>query len=344
MNMKSENKTNFDVSVGKDELNNDFVINLPKLSHLLIAGVTGSGKSNLLHRIIATLASRISPKNLKLILIDPKTIELNVYNHLPHLLTSVITDARKTVWALKWAGKEMDRRLGVLQSENVRDIASYREKLGKEGEALLPILIVIDGLAEMVALHPEEIEAGIVRLAQTGHLVGIHLILSTTRVANKAVVESVKAAMPSKIFFKVASASDSINLLGSAGAERLNSTGEVLFQSVHMKYPICARLSPIPEAEIAEKLKTIKGTYKEGVQSVAHSQFDVTVSDTDELYEQAKYLALRTQQASVSMLQRELSVGFSRAGNLIDMLERNGVIGPAKGSKPRKVLTKAKQK
>lgn len=160
--MKIENIPDFGVSVGKDELNNDLVINIPKLSHLLIGGVDGSGKSNLLHRIIATLSSRISPQELKLILIDPKKIELNMYNHLPHLLTPIITDPKETILALKWAGKEMDRRLSILQSENVRDIKVYHEK-GYKDDIMPYILIVIDGLSEIMAIYPDEVESVIAR-------------------------------------------------------------------------------------------------------------------------------------------------------------------------------------
>ena len=337
MNIKSENTVDFGVSVGKDELDNDLVINIPKLSHLLIGGVDGSGKSNLLHRIIATLSSCISPQELKLILIDPKKIELNMYNHLPHLLTPVITDPKKTILALKWAGKEMDRRLGILQSENVRDIEAYREK-GLKEDTMPNILIVIDGLSEMIAVYPDEVEAVIARLSQTSHLVGIHLVLSTSRVANKVITEPIKSGMPSRIAFKVQSASDSISILGTDGAERLDTTGEILFQSGNMKYPICARLSPISDAEIAEKLKTIKETFKEEAQSVIHPQSADDAFDIDDMYEEAREATVASGKVSTSYLQRKLGVGYSRAAHLIDMLEQKGVIGPANGSKPREVI------
>lgn len=337
--MKSQNTLDFSVSVGKDELNNDFVINIPKLSHLLIAGIVGSGKSNLLHRIIATLSYSISPNNLKFILIDSKKIELNVYSHLPHLLTPVITDAKKTVLALKWAGKEMDRRLDILQSENVRDIEAYRKKGHKE-ETMPYIMIVMDGLSDMMEIYPMEFEAIITRLTQMSHLVGIHLILSTSRVGNKLITEPIKSSMQSYVAFKLPSANDSIFILNTGGAEKLQVPAEILFQSRSMKYPICARLLFISEGEMQEKLKAIKETYKEEAQSVIvpQSANDVFDTDDDDMYEEAREATISSGKVSTSYLQRKLGIGYSRASHLIDMLEERGVIGAINGSKPRKVL------
>jgi len=340
--MKSNNKMDFEVIIGKDEVGRDFAIHVPTLPHLLVGGVAGSGKSNLLHRIVVTLSSRISPQDLKLILIDPKQVELNVYNHLPHLLTPVIGDPKKMVLALKWAGKEMDRRLGIFQSAHVRTIEAYRKK-GLKEETMPYILIVVDSLSEMMAAYPDEVETIIARLSEASHLTGIHLVLSTSRVAGKFITEPIKSGMQSRIAFKVPSASDSMSLLGIGGAEKLNATGEILFQSGSMKYPMCVRLAQISEAEIAEKLKTIKGEYKEEAQSVIHphSAEDAFDTDHDNMYEEARQVTVSAGKVSTAFLQRKLRIGYARAAYLIDILEEKGVIGPADGAKPREVRVQA---
>ena len=335
--MKSESIINFDVSVGRDELSNNFVLNIPKLAHLLVAGVAGSGKSNLLHSIISNLSSGISPSDLKFILIDSKRVELNVYNQLPHLLTPVITDAKKTVLALKWAGKEMDRRLEILKSENVRDIESYRSMDHKE-ESMPYILIVMDGLSDMLATYPVEVEAAITRLTQMSHKVGIHLVLSTSRTANKVITEPIKSGMTSRMAFKLPSVNDSINIIGAESAEKLEVPAEVLFQSGSMKFPVCVRLSMVSDEEIRQKLKGVKDTYKEIVPSVFATNPDDYDSD-DDLYEEAREAVIAAGKASTSYIQRKLGVGYSRAAQLMDLLENKGVIGPAEGSSPRKVLS-----
>lgn len=336
MNNKSENTINFDVVVGKDELGNDLIISVPKLSHLLIAGIPNSGKSNLLHRIIATLSSGVSPSDLKFILIDSKKVELNVYNRLPHLLTPVITDVKKAVLAMKWAGKEMDRRLDMLKSDGIRDIETYRSKGHKE-DTMPYIFIVMDGLSDMLSIYPVEVEAAITRLTQMSHKVGIHLVLSTSRVGNKVITEPIKSGMPSRISFKVPTTSDSESIIGIEGAEKLEVPAEILFQSVSMKYPICARLSEISDKEVKEKLKTIKDTYKEEALSGFSTSSD-DYENNDELFDDAREAVVAAGKASTSYIQRKLGVGYSRAAQLMDMLEAKGIIGPAEGASPRKVL------
>lgn len=335
MNNKSENKINFDVIVGKDELNNDLIVSVPKLSHLLIAGIPGSGKSNLLHRIIATLSSGVSPIDLKFILIDSKKVELSVYDRLPHLLTPVITDAKKAVLAMKWAGKEMDRRLDMLKSNGIRDIEAYRSQGHKE-DTMPYIFIVMDGLSDMLTTYPAEVEAVITRLTQMSHKVGIHLVLSTSRVGNKVITEPIKSGMLSRISFKVPTTSDSESIIGIEGAEKLEVPAEILFKSVSMKYPICARLSEISDKEIKEKLKTIKDTYKEEALSGFSTSDDY--ENNDELFDDAREAVVAAGKASTSYLQRKLGVGYSRAAQLMDMLESKGIIGPADGATPRKVI------
>lgn len=354
LKIKRNNNEVVDLSVlvGKDELSNNVSINIPKLSHLLIGGLAGSGKSNLLHRIITTLSSRLSPEDLKFILIDSKKIELNVYNHLPHLLTPVITDPKKTVLALKWVGKEMDRRLGILQLENLRDIREYRNK-DVEEDTMPYILIVLDGLSDIMATYPTEVESAIIRLTQMSHVVGIHLILSTSRVGNKIITEPIKSGIQSCVSFKVFSRSDSMSILGTEGAERLNTNGEILFRAGNMKYPICAQLSHISDKEIKENVKIIKDEYKaevlneissEGKQDyVFEANFDDTYSEADELYEQAKEIVIESGKASTSWLQRKLGIGYSRSAHLIDLLEDKGVVGPANGDRVREVYISNKK-
>ncbi len=338
MNNKPENIINFDVVVGEDELNNDLIVNASRLSHLLIAGIPGSGKSNLLHNIIATLSSRISPSDLKFILIDSKKVELNVYNRLPHLLTPVITDVKKAVLAMKWAGKEMDRRFDMLQLDGIRDIEAYRTKGHKEN-TMPYIFIVIDGLSDMIAIYPVEVEAVITRLTQMSHKVGIHLILSTSRVANKVITEPIKSGIPSRISFKVPSVGDSVSIMGVEGAEKLQVPAEILFQSGSMKYPICARLSLISDKEVKEKLKTIKEISKEEMlKGFATNPDDYDNENSDELFDEAREAVLAAGKASTSYIQRKLGVGYSRAAQLMDLLEDRGVIGPANGASPREVL------
>lgn len=338
MNPKSENKIDFDVVVGKDELYNDLIISVPKLSHLLIAGIPSSGKSNLLHRLISMLSSNVSPSDLKFILIDSKKVELNVYNRLPHLLTPVITDAKRAVLAMKWAGKEMDRRLDMLQSDGIRDIEAYRSKDHKE-DTMPYIFIVMDGLSDMLTTYPVEVEAAINRLTQMSHKVGIHLVLSTSRVGNKVITEPIKSGMPSRISFKVPTTNDSESIIGIEGAEKLEVPAEILFQSAGMKYPICARLLEISDKEVKEKLKTIKDTYKEEVSSGFSTDVD-DYDGSDELFDDAREAVVAAGKASTSYLQRKLGIGYSRAAQLMDMLEAKGIIGPAEGATPRSVIKK----
>lgn len=341
--------------------------NLAKAPHLLIAGATGSGKSVTIHALLTSLLYRNGPEQLKMILVDPKRVELTLYNDIPHLLTPVITEPKKAIMALKWAAKEMDRRYDILQEKKVRDIDSYhknillpelekRKRGGAEDEPveMMPyIVFVIDELADIMQSYPRELEAGIVRLAQMSRAVGIHLILSTQRPSVNVITGLIKANVPSRIALQVASQIDSRTILDSAGAEKLLGAGDMLFMSGEMSKPIRIQSAYITENEVKKVVEYLSSNYRgegglpvdlspEAVMeknAIFESHFDDD-DPGDDLYEDAKALVIEAGQGSVSALQRRLSIGFSRAGKLIDILERKGVVGPARGSKPRELLIK----
>ncbi len=362
------------MSLGKDLSGKAHFANLSKMPHALIAGATGSGKSVTIHTILTSLLFRNSPDDLKLILIDPKRVELTLYNKIPHLLTPVITDAKKAILALKWAAKEMDRRYDVLESESVRDIQSYHktivepehkrlEKAAKEGTeegaepAKLPermpfIVIIIDELADIMTTYPRELEAGIVRLAQMSRAVGIHLILSTQRPSVNVITGLIKANVPARVALQVSSQIDSRTILDTGGAEKLLGAGDMLFLSGEMSKPTRLQSAFISETEVKKVTKYLAEQYKDDVPNElnltgvdgqsANSIFEATMSDDeeidDDLYEEAREAVIAAGKASTSYLQRKLRIGYSRAARLMDILEEKNVIGPADGSKPRDVI------
>jgi S-DNA-T family DNA segregation ATPase FtsK/SpoIIIE len=344
--------------------------NLSKAPHLLIAGTTGSGKSVTIHTIITSLLYRNSPDNLKFIMIDPKRVELTLYNKIPHLLTPVITDAKKTILALKWAAKEMDRRYDILQEKSLQNIASYhknvvepemkRRKSRKEDsdkpfEVMPYIVVVVDELADIMQAYPRELEAGIVRLAQMSRAVGIHLILSTQRPSVNVITGLIKANIPSRIALQVASQIDSRTILDMPGAEKLLGAGDMLYLSGEMSQPQRIQSAFITESETKSVVKYLVDTYESDIPSeinlggtdgnggVRNNIFEATLDDEkmeadDDLYEDARQTVIEAGKASTSYLQRKLGVGYARAARLIDMLEERGVIGPGSGAKPREVL------
>lgn len=342
---------------------------LAKAPHLLIAGATGSGKSVTIHTIITSLLYRNSPDNLKFIMIDPKRVELTLYNKIPHLLTPVITDAKKTILALKWAAKEMDRRYDVLQAEGLQNISSYhknvvdpaikkmlKEKTDGAGIETMPyIVIVIDELADIMQAYPRELEAAIVRLAQMSRAVGIHLILSTQRPSVNVITGLIKANVPSRVALQVASQIDSRTILDMSGAEKLLGAGDMLYLGGEMSQPQRIQSAYISEGETKSVVKYLVDSYESdipseinlggdtsgngGKNSIFESSFDdEKMGADDDLYEDAKQTVLEAGKASTSYLQRKLGVGYARAAKLIDMLEERGVVGPGSGSKPREVM------
>ncbi len=358
----STTKDALPMAVGKDIAGNPAFINMAKAPHMLIAGATGAGKSVTVHALITSLLFKHGPDMLKFIMVDPKRVELTLYNGIPHLLTPTITDPKSAILALKWAVKEMNRRYDVLQSHSVRDIGSYHDTIvtpakakaqeGDEVPETMPyIVIVIDELADIMMSYPRELEAGIVALAQMSRAVGIHLILSTQRPSVNVITGLIKANIPTRIALKVASAVDSRTILDMGGAEKLLGAGDALYMTGSMPNPVRVQSAFIPEDEVKEVVKYIKKSYRDELpdeidlttQSVAGdaTMFAGSVGDDDdedELFEDAKATVIQAGKASTSYLQRKLRVGYSRAARLMDILEERGVIGPANGSKPREVL------
>ena len=344
--------------------------NLSKMPHLLVAGTTGSGKSVSIHSMIASLIYRNGPDDLKFIMIDPKRVELTLYKNIPHLLTPVITDAKKTILALKWAAKEMDRRYDILEAESVRDIESYHNNVfnkqskktntdedGVETETdveRMPfIVIIIDELADIMSSYPRELESAIVRLAQMSRAVGIHLILSTQRPEVNIITGLIKANIPARIALKVSSQIDSRTILDAGGAEKLLGAGDMLYSSGNAQ-PVRLQSAFISENEVKKIVKYLSNAYRDeigdeisltgGNIGADRSIFESTLDDTDEvddeLYEEARLCVIEAGKASTSYLQRKLKLGYARAARLMDTLEERGVIGPGDGAKPREVLEK----
>jgi DNA segregation ATPase FtsK/SpoIIIE, S-DNA-T family len=351
-------------AIGRDIAGTPHYVNVAKMPHGLIAGATGSGKSVAIHAVIASLLYRNGPNTLRFIMIDPKRVELTLYNGIPHLLTPVITDPKKAIMSLKWAAKEMDRRYGILEQEQVRDIDSYHktvlEPAKKKGledlpEAMPYIVIVIDELADIMQTYPRELEAGIVRLAQMSRAVGIHLVLSTQRPSVNVITGLIKANVPTRLALQVASQIDSRTILDGAGAELLLGAGDMLYLSADMQKPVRIQTAFISEQEVKKLAQFIKQNNAGNLTTVDLTGSGVSLAENnetmmlandleddsdDDLYMDAKAAVEEVGRASTSYLQRKLRIGYSRAARLMDILEQKGVIGPADGSRPRDVLTR----
>lgn len=333
--------------------------NLAKMPHALIAGTTGSGKSVTIHSVIVSLLYRNGPEDLRLILVDPKRVELTLYNKIPHLLTPVITDPKKTILALKWAAREMDRRYDILESESVRDIESYHANIfGKkksaksaeeEAERMPYIVIVIDELADIMQAYPRELESAIVRLAQMSRAVGIHLILSTQRPSVNVITGLIKANVPTRVALQVSSQIDSRTILDQGGAEKLLGAGDMLYASGEMSQPERLQSAFISEDEVKKVVQYLKKAYEDELPNTIELSgsidkggnlfgMDMENDGDDDLYEDARTIVIETGKASTSYLQRKLGIGYARAAKLIDMLEERGVVGAGNGAKPREVL------
>ncbi len=351
------------VSLGKDVSGNAQYADIEKMPHLLIAGATGSGKSVCVHSILNSLLFKNFPQMLKLLLVDPKRVELSAYNGIPHLLAPVITERKKAIAALNWAVKEMERRYQFLSEHDVRNIGSYNSKIaGKENENIMPyVVIVIDELADLMSESPREVEAAIVRLAQMSRAVGLHLIFSTQRPSVDVITGLIKANTPCRIALQVTSLVDSRTILDMSGAEKLLGNGDMLYLPQDASKPRRIQNAFISEKEVKKVTDYLKneailesnqdndemdsGSLNEALnrkKSTIDMDIDLdsfTSSDDkdDKLFEEAKNTVIEYQKASTSFLQRRLRVGYSRAARLIDALEDVGVVGPADGSKGREV-------
>lgn len=355
------------VALGKSITGNSIFANIAKMPHLLIAGATGSGKSVTIHVIINSLLFRNSPDNLKFIMIDPKRVELTLYNKTPHLLTPVITEPKKAILALKWAAKEMERRYDILEKNKVRDIESYHKTIlapfianskkeeKNQGPEIMPyIVIVIDELADIMQSYPRELESAVVRLAQMSRAVGIHLILSTQRPSVNVITGLIKANVPARIALQVASQFDSRTIIDSAGAEKLLGAGDMLYTSGEMAKPIRLQSPYISEGEVKKVVDYFVKNYEQEIpnevnldsESIQKNVIFESITSggdndvDDDLYEEAREIVIRAGKASTSYLQRKLRIGYARAARLMDILEEKNVIGPGEGSKPREVLIK----
>lgn len=338
------------MALGRKVSGDGLFADLTKMPHLLIAGSTGSGKSVCLHSLVVSLLYRNSPDDLKLLLIDPKRVELTNYEDIPHLLSPVIMDAKKAIMALRWAAKEMERRYEVLFAHHTRDLLAYHEKIKNDenAEPLPFIVIIIDELADIMAAYPRELEAAIVRLAQMSRAVGIHLIVSTQRPSVEVITGLIKANITSRIAFRVASQVDSRTILDMGGADKLLGNGDMLFLAGDVAKPVRVQGAFLGANEVKRVVEFLRTEYEGTADSELKFEADdankmpeldnMDMAEDDELYEEARGLVMQAGKASTSYLQRRLRLGYARAARLMDILEERGVVGPADGSKPRDVL------
>ncbi|MFA6537313.1 MAG: DNA translocase FtsK 4TM domain-containing protein [Patescibacteria group bacterium] len=338
-------KTNTTIVLGKDVSGKCWVADLASMPHLLVAGSTGSGKSVCLNAIIMSLIYQNNPDTLRLILVDPKRVEFPVYNGIPHLLTPVITDVTKTVYALRWAIGEMDSRFDTLAKLKKRNIASYNEV---STEKMPYLVIIIDELADLMVAAAAEVEGSIIRLTQMARAVGIHLVVATQRPSVDVITGLIKANIPCRIAFSVASLMDSRTILDSSGAEKLVGKGDMLYMSQDTSRPRRLQGAYVSDDEIKRVVDYLKDACTEEIQyldnvtskptSATSFEFEGGNDNGDELFDEAKKLILESGKASASYLQRRLRIGYSRAARLIDLMEDAGIVGPADGAKPRDIL------
>lgn len=339
-------------AAGKDISGEPVIADISKMPHLLIAGATGSGKSVCINCLIMSILYKSSPDEVKLLLIDPKVVELGVYNGIPHLLIPVVTDPKKAAGALNWAVQEMVNRYKLFAEKNVRDIKGYNALVSRtDDEPVMPqIVIIIDELADLMMVAPNEVEDAICRLAQMARAAGMHLVLATQRPSVDVITGVIKANIPSRISFAVSSQVDSRTILDMAGAEKLLGRGDMLMHPVGKPKPVRIQGANITDAEIERVVEYIKAQgdaeYDDEIIEEINSDDKPDTSDdgdNDELLPQAIDLVIDAGQASVSFIQRKFRVGYARAGRIIDQMEARGIISGHEGSKPRQVLITKQQ-
>lgn len=334
-------------AMGKDIGGKCIVTDLSKMPHLLIAGATGSGKSVCINTLITSLMYKSSPKDVKMLLIDPKVVELSVYNGIPHLLIPVVTDPKKAASALYWAVNEMSQRYKLFADNNVRNIESYNKLMNtkEDGEKLPQIVIIIDELADLMMVAPNDVEDAICRLAQMARAAGMHLVIATQRPSVDVITGVIKANIPSRISFAVSSQIDSRTILDMSGAEKLLGKGDMLFLPIGENKPIRIQGAFISEKEVEEVVKFLKGSVNAEYSNEIIDEIENNTPSTqkgndevDELLPEAINIAVDYGQVSASMLQRRLRIGFNRASRIVEEMELRGIVGPQDGSKPRQIL------
>lgn len=349
----AKTKSKLAVALGRDTASRPVIVDISRMPHCLIAGTTGSGKSVVLNTLITTLLFRNSPDELKLILIDPKRVEMSSYNGIPHLLTPVITEPEKIVSALKWAMAEMDRRYKLFQSVGVRNIQSYNEMSGFQ--ALPNIVIFIDELADLMMFAPVEVEDAITRLAQLARATGIHLVVATQRPSVDVITGLMKANIPCRMAFNVSSMVDSRVIIDQPGAEKLLGRGDMLFLPPDASKPMRIQAVWVQDGEINNLIKYMKdlGIAPQYTQEITEMPVSIKGKgnvngggaggmggEQDDLFQEAVKTVCQYDRASASLLQRRLRVGYARAARILDELEAAGVVGPGEGAKPRDVLVR----
>lgn len=333
------------VPLGVEEFGHPVTLSITTQPHMLIGGTTGAGKSTVLHSIICSLLEQYGPDQLRFIMVDPKRVEFVEYKGLPHLMTEVITDSKKTLLALKWAIKEMERRYDILQATGCMNISAYHNQNDNPDEPMPYICIVFDEMADLMHAYPRELEAAIIRLAQMSRAVGIHLIIATQRPSSNVITGAIKANIPTRVAFQVASQVDSRLIIDQTGAEQLAGKGDALLQTSDHPRPVRTQTYLITETDVRAivteftSLEANLDTLNLSGTNEGSSFFGVTDEPVDEaLYNEAKQAVIEAGKASTSYLQRKLKLGYSRSAYLIDLLEERGIIGPQIGAQPREVF------
>lgn len=352
MNLPEWKKMSVPVVLGKDILGKAQLIDLVKTPHMLIAGATGSGKSVCVNSLILSILYKRSFRDVKLILVDPKVVELKLYNNIPHLLTPVITEPKKALQALKWALCEMERRYALLDHMSVRDISTYNQKIKEQEictEKLPYIVIIIDEFADLMATSGKELESVIARLTAMSRAVGIHLVLATQRPSVNVITGLIKANIPTRIAFMVSSRTDSNIIIDTVGAEKLLGRGDMLYASAVDPAPVRIQGTFVSDQEVEDVVRAVK-EYGEpdyideeifmddDDEDGAKDLFGEPMDDDDPLYDQALEIVVQAGKASASYIQRRLKIGYNRAARLVEEMEERGIVGPANGSKPREVI------